>query len=178
MIEVLGEDVYIDSDVLVKKDVTIEGSHVAIDKGFYCTTDISIGNYIHIGPYVTIIGGKEGYFTAKGFNNIMAGVRIICGSDRFDDSGLFGAMIPKELNGTQIIKPVIMEEFSNIGTNAIVLPGSILRRGVLLTAGSLLMGDTEEWGVYKGNPAVLVKKINPDKIIENAKKLGYDLHNR
>jgi acetyltransferase-like isoleucine patch superfamily enzyme len=35
------------------------------------------------------------------------------------------------------------------------------------------MGDTEEWGVYKGNPAVLVKKINSEKIIQNAKKLGY-----
>ena len=103
----------------------------------------------------------------------MAGARIVCGSDRFDGSGLFGAMIPKELKGTQIIEPVIMEEFSNIGTNAIVLPGSILRRGVLLTAGSLLIGDTEEWGVYKGNPAVLVKKIDPTKIIENAKKIGY-----
>jgi acetyltransferase-like isoleucine patch superfamily enzyme len=103
----------------------------------------------------------------------MAGAKIICGSDRFDDSGLFGAMIPKELKGTQIIKPVIMEEFSNIGTNSIVLPGSILRKGVLLSAGSLLMGDTEEWGVYKGNPAILVKKIDGAKIIENAKKLGY-----
>jgi acetyltransferase-like isoleucine patch superfamily enzyme len=46
---------------------------------------------------------------------------------------------------------------------------------VLLTAGSLLIGDTEEWGVYKGNPAVIVKKINPKKIIENAKKLGYEI---
>jgi acetyltransferase-like isoleucine patch superfamily enzyme len=105
----------------------------------------------------------------------MAGARIVCGSDRFDDSGLFGAMIPNELKGNQIIEPVIMEEFSNIGTNAIVLPGSRLRRGVLLTAGSLLIGDTEEWGVYKGNPAVLVKKINPEQIIENAKKLGYEI---
>jgi len=101
----------------------------------------------------------------------MAGARIICGSDRFDDSGLFGALIPKEFKGKQIIEPIIMEEFSNIGTNAIVLPGSRLRKGVLLTAGSLLMGDTEEWGVYKGNPAVLVKKINGDKIIEYSKKL-------
>ena len=67
-----------------------------------------------------------------------------------------------------------MEEFSNIGTNSIVLPGSILRKGVLLAAGSLLIGDTEEWGVYKGNPAVLVKKINPEKIIKNAKLLGYE----
>ena len=174
MIKALGNDIIVDEDVFLKQDLIINGSHVAIDKGFYCTTNTIIGDYVHIGPYVTIIGGKEGSFTVKGFNNIMAGARIICGSDRFDDSGLFGAMIPKELKGTQIIKPIIMEEFSNIGTNAIVLPGSILRKGVLLTAGSLLIGDTEEWGVYKGNPAVLIKKINPIKIIENAKKLGYN----
>jgi acetyltransferase-like isoleucine patch superfamily enzyme len=177
MIKALGNDIIIDNDIVVKQDLVINGSHVAIDKGFYCTTNVTIGDYVHIGPYVTIIGGKEGSFRAVGFNNIMAGARIICGSDRFDDSGLFGAMIPKELKGTQIIEPVTMEEFSNVGTNAIVLPGSILRRGVLLTAGSLLIGDTEEWGVYKGNPAVLVKKIDPTKIIENAKKLGYDLYN-
>jgi len=174
MIKALGSDIIIDSDVVVKQDLLINGSHVAIDKGFYCTTKTTIGDYVHIGPYVTVIGGKEGSFKASGFNNIMAGARIVCGSDRFDDTGLFGAMIPKELKGKQIIEPVVMEEFSNIGTNAIVLPGSILRKGVLLTAGSLLMGDTEEWGVYKGNPAVLVKKIDPSKIIENAKKLGYN----
>ena len=174
MIKALGSDIIIDSDVVVKQDLLINGSHVAIDKGFYCTTKTTIGDYVHIGPYVTVIGGKEGSFKASGFNNIMAGARIVCGSDRFDDTGLFGAMIPKELKGKQIIEPVVMEEFSNIGTNAIVLPGSILRKGVLLTAGSLLMGDTEEWGVYKGNPAVLVKKIDPTKIIENAKKLGYN----
>lgn len=173
MIDVIGENVFIDSDITYKQTLKIRGSNVAIDKGAYFSANVRIGDYVHIGPYVTIIGGKSGLFTAKGFNNIMAGARIICGSDRFDDSGLFGAMIPKNLKGNQIIKPVIMEEFSNIGTNSIVLPGSTLRKGVLLTAGSLLIGDTEEWGIYKGNPAILVKKINPTKIIENAKKLGY-----
>ena len=172
---IIGDDVLIDNDVVFKRKDEIKiGNHVSIDKGFYCTTKLEIGNYVHISPYVTCIGGKDGSFFAKGFNNIMAGARIVCGSDRFDDSGLFGAMIPDKLKGKQIIKPIIMHEFSNIGTNAIVLPGSILRRGVLLTAGSLLMGDTEEWGVYKGNPAVLVKKINGDKILENAKHLGYN----
>ena len=170
----IGEDVIIDEDVIFKRpDSIIIGDHVAIDKGFYCTTNAWIGNYVHISPYVTCIGGKNAKFICKGFNNIMSGARIICASDRFDDSGLFGAMIPNELKGNQINKPVIMEEFSNIGTNAIVLPGTILRKGVLLSAGSLLMGDTEEWGVYKGNPAILVKKINPTKILENSKKLGY-----
>jgi acetyltransferase-like isoleucine patch superfamily enzyme len=173
-IKIIGQDVKIDKDISIKFKNAIHGSHVAIDKGFYCTTNILIGNYIHIGPYVTIIGGKNSFFEAKGFNNIMAGARIVCASDRFDDSGLFGAMIPNEYKGTQINKPIIMEEFSNIGTNAIVLPGSILRKGVLLSAGSLIMGDTEEWGIYKGNPAILIKKIDGTKIIENAKKLGYN----
>jgi acetyltransferase-like isoleucine patch superfamily enzyme len=168
------KDIIIDSDTIFKYPPNIIGDHIAIDKGFYCTTQIIINDYIHIGPYVTCIGGKGGNFTLKGFNNIMAGARIICSSDRFDDSGLFGAMIPKDLKGTQISKPIIMEEFSNIGTNSIVLPGSILRKGVLLAAGSLLIGDTEEWGIYKGNPAILVKKIDGSKIINNAKKLGYE----
>ena len=172
----IGKDVVLSKDIIIKLNETaVIGNHVAIDKGFYCTTQLEIGDYVHIAPYVTIIGGKNTSFKCMGFNNIMAGARIAGGSDRFDSSGLFGAMIPKEYQGKQIIEPVIMEEFSNIGTNAIVLPGSRLRKGVLVTAGSLLMGDTEEWGVYKGNPAVLVKKIDGTKMIESAKKLGYEL---
>ena len=165
-------NVFIDSDSVIKhKKLCKIGDNVAIDKGFYCTTKISVGDFVHIGPYVTCIGGQQGEFRIDGFNNIMAGARIICASDRFDDSGLFGAMIPDEYRGRLIVKPVVMERFSNIGTNAIVLPGSTLREGVLLCAGSLLMGDTEAWGVYKGNPAKLVKKINKDTILKNAESL-------
>lgn len=151
----------------------ILGFPVRIDRGFHCTVKLWAGDYVHISSYVTIIGGKNAEFSAYGFNNIMAGARIICASDRFDGSGLFGSLIPDELKGTQINEPVIMEEFSNIGTNAIVMPGSRLRKGVLLCAGSLLMGDTIEWGVYKGNPAKVIKVIDGTKIMLNAKKLGY-----
>jgi galactoside O-acetyltransferase len=168
------KDVFIHDTAEFKRGIDC-GDHVAVDTGVYATVPCKIGSYTHISPYVTIIGGETGHFECKGFNNIMAGARIICGSDRFDDSGLFGALIPSELKGRQIIAPVVMDEFSNIGTNAIVLPGSRLRKGVLLTAGSLLMGDTEEWGVYKGNPAILIQIIDGYKIIENAKKLGYEL---
>lgn len=168
----IGRDVIIDEWVKFKRPELVNiGDHVAIDFGFYCTTQIEIGNYVHISPHVTCIGGKDGKFMLHGFNNVMAGARIICGSDRFDDSGLSGALIPKNLKGKEIIGSVIMEEFSNIGTNAIVLPNSILRKGVLLSAGSLLIGDTVEWGVYKGNPAKLVRIINGEKIIKNAEIL-------
>ena len=37
---------------------------------------MEVGDYVHISPYVTIIGGNEASFIAKGFNNIMAGFQI------------------------------------------------------------------------------------------------------
>jgi len=169
---IIGTDVRIDANVKFTRPHLVRiGSHVVIDWCFYCTTQLSLGDYIHISPFVSCIGGEKTSLIVRGFNNIMAGARIICGSDRYDDSGLFGAMIPEEFKGRQIIGTVVLEEFASIGTNAIVLPNSVLRKGVLLAAGSLLMGDTEEWGVYKGNPAVLVKKITGEKAMRDAKKL-------
>ena len=109
-----------------------------------------------IAEKILVIQGEGDYTSAKKW--IEEEIRESTSDNVLLDE--FKSMIPKDLKGTQIIEPVIMEEFSNIGTNSILLPGSILRRGVLLTAGSLLMGDTEEWGVYKGNPAILVKKID------------------
>ena len=47
MIKALGNDIIVDNDVLVKTDLVINGSHVAIDKGFYCTTNTTIGDYVH-----------------------------------------------------------------------------------------------------------------------------------
>jgi acetyltransferase-like isoleucine patch superfamily enzyme len=165
---------FIDPDVFIVQEPKL-GKPVRIDDGFHCTTQLELGDFVHISPYVTCIGGGESKFICKGFNNIMAGARIICASDRFDDSGLFGALIPDELKGKHINEPVIVDEFANVGTNAVMMPGSRLRKGALLTIGSVLFGDTEEWGVYKGNPANCVRKIDGSEIMRRAKKLGYEL---
>lgn len=169
----LGDDVIIHEMTSFKRKALVSiGNHVGIDFGFYCTTKLDIGDYVHISPHVSCIGGKDSKFTAMGYNNIMAGARIVCTSDRFDGSGLFGAMIPQKYKGKQIIGDVVIEELAHIGTNAIILPGSILRRGVLLSAGSLLMGDTVPYGVYKGNPATLVKVVDGttmEKLLEQLK---------
>lgn len=169
----LKNDIYISKNTVIKQfKNSLFGNHISIDDFTYISTKLHIGDYTHIASNVTIIGGKESELICNGFNNIMSGARIICGSDRFDSSGLFGALIPNKLKGTQIIKPIIMEEFSNVGTNAVIMPGSILRQGVLVTIGSVLFGDSEPWGVYSGNPAKLVKKIDGTKIIDNANQLG------
>ena len=165
-----SRDIYLHKDVEFKIKPTL-GDRIAIDKGFYCTVNITIGSFTHISPYVTIIGGTKATFRCDGFNNIMAGARIICSSDRFDESGLFGALIPEKFKGTQVNAPVVMEKFSNVGTNSIILPGSKLREGVLIAAGSLHYGDTVPWGVYKGNPTKLIKVLNGDEAMKRAEEL-------
>ena len=65
----IGTDVIINDDVTFKRPELVSiGNHVAIDKGFYCTTGLEVGNYVHISPYVTCIGGADGKFICKGFN--------------------------------------------------------------------------------------------------------------
>ena len=58
-----GNDVLIGDCVHIKRPelVTI-GNRVAIDWGFYCTTQLEIRDYVHISPYVTCIGGKLALF--------------------------------------------------------------------------------------------------------------------
>ena len=56
---------------------------------------------------------------------------------------------------------------SNIGTNSIVLPGSIIEEGVLIASGSLFYGKSEPWTVYKGNPAIPVNKISSETALNN-----------
>jgi len=151
------------------------GDHVAIDYGFYCTTKLALGDYVHIGPHVSCIGGVDVGFIAKGFNNIMAGARIICASDRFAGLGIGGALIPDEYRGAVMKGNIIMEPFSNIGTNAIVMPGAHLAMGVMVSVGSVLFpGPTKPWGIYKGNPAKYVKRIRQETILLNAKAMGYE----
>ncbi|SMD10874.1 acyltransferase [Sporomusa malonica] len=178
LINTVGKNVYINSNVHIRRpELFSMGSNIAIDWGFYCTTQVSLGDFIHIGPYVTCIGGKEGLLKCAGFNNIMAGSRIVCVSDRFDHSGLFGTMIPAEYHGRLINEPVILEPFANVGTNAVVLPGANLAMGVLVTVGSVIRGKTEPWTIYSGNPAKPVKTIDGRKLIENAKQMGYFFDN-
>ncbi len=169
-----GDDVFISKYVEIRRPKLIEiGSHSAIDTGFYCTTGVVIEDYVHVGPYVTCIGGANGLLTMKNFAGFSAGCRIVCVSDEYLGEGLTGPMIPAELKGPIDFSPVICERFSLLGTNCVVLPGVTLGEGSVVGANSLVTKSTEPWTIYVGSPARAIKIRRKDKIIENAKKLGY-----
>jgi acetyltransferase-like isoleucine patch superfamily enzyme len=168
-----GTDVFISSNVEIRYPHLVNiGNHVAIDTGFYCTVQAGIGDYTHIGPYVSVIGGTEASLFMKGFNTIGAGSRILCASDEFLGAGLVG-MTPPKYRDNIIYEPVQFDLFSSIGTNVVLHPGVNLGEGCVVGSCSLVTKDTEPWTIYYGIPAAPIKLRPRDKILEGAKKLGY-----
>lgn len=170
-----GKDIFISQNVEIKRPHLVNlGNHIAIDSGFYCTTQLEIADYVHIGPQVTVIGGASGLLKVGNFCSISAGSRIICGSDSFTGDGLVSTVVPKNLNGSVIIKPVIIENFASITTNVVIAPGVKIATGSVIGANSFVNADTEPWTIYVGNPARPIKMREKVKMIENAKLLGYN----
>lgn len=174
MLKKVGADVFVSAHVAIRRPHLVAiGNHVAIDAGLYLTTAAELGDYIHIGPYVAIIGGERGLLKMGNFTNIAVGGRIICVSDTFSGNGLVTAPgIPAEFCELKIA-PVVFEDFANVGTNAVIMPGVTLGEGSVVGACSLVTKDTEPWTVYMGTPARPVKARPKKKMLKYAKKLGY-----
>jgi acetyltransferase-like isoleucine patch superfamily enzyme len=164
-----GKNVFVSSNVEIRRPHLVKiGDHVAIDSGFYLTTHAEIGSYVHIGPYVTCIGGESGKLKMGNFTTIAAGARIICYGDEHLGQGLVGPIIPKEFSDQKIGGEVVLEDYVALGTSCIVFPGITLKEGSVLGAGSVLTMDTQPWTIYVGNPAKPLKT----RLKENMQKFG------
>jgi len=171
----VGNDVLIGPNADFRRPHLISiGSHVAIDTGTYITTAANIGDYVHIGPYVTVIGGEQALLVMGNFTNLAAGCRVICGSDRFQGAGLIGpATLPKKYKDEMKLAPVVLENFANVGSNAVIMPGVTLAEGSVIGACSLVTKSTEPWTIYTGIPAKRLKSRPREKMIRYAAALGY-----
>lgn len=154
------------------------GNHSAIDSFFYSTVPLFIGDYVHIAPHVSVIGGSESSLTMEHFTFLATGTRVVCGSEDYTSGGLMGATIPSEHKAPTKIAPVKFEIFSGCGANSVIMPGVTIAMGSKIGAGSVVTKSTEPWGIYVGSPARLVKFIDEparDKTLEHARLMGYDV---
>jgi acetyltransferase-like isoleucine patch superfamily enzyme len=149
-----GKDVIISPDFSFLHPETIEigngvfiGSHTFIQGRIdgYC----KIGNKVWIGPY--------SYFDARAlliedYVGVGPGIRIL-GSEHTGD--------PKDLPVIQtdlVIKPIKICLNSDIGTNAVILPGVTIGEGAIVGAGAVVTKDVEPFTIVAGVPAKLLKK--------------------
>jgi galactoside O-acetyltransferase len=170
----IGDDVRISDLAFIARPELMEvGSHIAIDMWTYISTQLVLGDYIHIAPSVSIIGGAIASLTMEDFTNIGSGSRVVCASDDFLQ-GLISPVVPIE-HRTVINKPVVFKKYSTLGVNCTVLPGVTLGEGSIVGANSVVTKDTEPWMVYAGSPAKPIKVRDKERILESARKLGYEV---
>lgn len=166
----VGDDVRVSNQAVIVRPELVEiGDHVAIDMWVYLSTQAVIGNYIHIAPSVSIIGGAPALLIMEDFTNIGSGGRIVCATDDFMQ-GLISPVVPLE-HRTVINKPVTFKRYATLGVNCTVLPGVTLGEGCIVGAGSVVTRDTKPWTVYAGSPAKPIKPRDSKRILESAQKL-------
>ena len=101
-----------------------EGAH------FSCREGLKIGNYVMIGPNITIIGGDH----------------------KFEETDQPMWSYSKGIDNT-----IVIEDDVWIGANVTLLKNAHISKGCVIGACSVVVKKTEPYGVYVGNPARLIK---------------------
>mgnify|MGYP002784345987 CR=1 FL=1 len=176
LISKCGEDVFISANVEIRRPNLVQiGSHVAIDTGFYLTTQADIGSYVHLGPYITVVGGANSKWIVGDFATVAAGCRIIAGSDRFNGAGFTSVTVPEQYRDEVKYSTIRIGRFAGVGTNAVIMPGVELAEGCVIGANSLVTGHTEPWTVYYGSPARPIRSRPKERMLQFARELGYQV---
>lgn len=106
---------------------------------------LSIGNCVWIGEEVWI--DNLDHVTLGENTCLSQGSYILTGNHNF-----------KKASFDLITKPIVIEEGVWIGARAVVCPGVTCASHSVLTVGSVATKDLSSYGLYSGNPAVLIKQ--------------------
>lgn len=135
------ENVYLGRNVYV--------GHQAILKGYY-------KNALRIGDETWI--GQQCFFHAAGGLTIGArvgiapGVKILTSAHREE-----GRAVPILFSAVDLA-PVVIEDDSDVGVGAVVLPGVTIGRGAQIGAGAVVTKDVPPYAVAVGVPARVVRE--------------------
>ncbi len=131
------------------------GNDVRIDDFCILSGEIKLGNFIHISAYSALYGrfGIE----MDDYSGLSPRCTVFSASDDFSGDWLIGPMVNHEL--TKVTgERVAIGKFSQLGSGCVVLPGASIGEGVTVGAMSLIIHHLDDWGIYKGIPAVFYKK--------------------
>jgi len=106
---------------------------------------LEIGNNVWIGEEVWI----DNLGKVKIGNNVCLsqGAMLLCGNHNY-----------KKETFDLIVGDITLEDGVWVGAKAAVCPGVTMKSHSILSVGSVLTKDAEAYGIYQGNPAVLVKR--------------------
>jgi galactoside O-acetyltransferase len=127
-----------------------------------------IGRFVHIAPFVSIIGGGE--FSIDDFSGFSAGCRVITGTDDYLGPFMTNPTVPREFTN-YMISHVAIGKSVVVGTNAVIFPGVTIGEGAAVAACAVVRRDLAPWGVYAGNPARKIGERDQAAILERRRLL-------
>lgn len=160
---------------LVKRDFIVYGFFNKVEGKFFKQTriasnailvnkeNINIQNHVWVGHY-SLLDGIGGIYIGEGVN--IASHTCIYTHSSHNAIRLMGSKfieIPAENRSGYIIDKVQIGEYTFIGTSSVILPGTVLGRGCIVGAGSVVKGEFPDYSVLAGNPA---KVINDSREID------------
>jgi dTDP-4-amino-4,6-dideoxy-D-glucose acyltransferase len=129
------------------------GDNVRIDD--FCVLSagergISIGNYVHIAVYSSLMGA--GRITFSDFSGLSSRVSIYSSNDDYSGATMSNPTVPGQYTGATHAD-VFLGKHVIVGCGSVILPGVTLEEGVAVGALSLVNRDCRAFGIYSGNPA-------------------------
>lgn len=111
---------------------------------------IEIGTYVHVAVFSLLIG--QGRISMGDFSGLSSRVSLYSSSDDYTGEWLTNPTVPAEFKHPDE-GDVTLGRHVIIGSNTIVLPGSVLEEGAAVGAQSLVRGKCLAFTTYSGVPA-------------------------
>ena len=157
---------YVGRNVLIGVNVKIGcfpelniGDFAYLDRGVAIMCPATLGAHCHLATEVFVSGG--GSLELEDYASI--GMRsIVLTSTDSPRKGFraSGPMVP--IAQRLVVKgETVLRRDAFTGPFTLLFPGAVMKEGSVLSGGSVLRRGTKAWGVYHGNPAVMISKRDP-----------------
>lgn len=157
------------------------GDDSIVDDYCYFSTSVRIGRCTHIASGCSIAGGTDMHFQIGQFCSLSSGVKVWCTSDDFVNDII--TIIPSDIEPVKkhlIRGDVILEDYTAIGSNSVVMPKNHVPEGTVVGALSFVPVAFEfrPWSVYAGIPIRFLGPRNRESVMEQVHRLDKSLQAR
>ncbi|MEM9296788.1 MAG: hypothetical protein AAGA64_00245 [Bacteroidota bacterium] len=149
-----------------------------VDDYCYFSVRVRVGAYSHIASGCSVAGGKDKLFEMGRYSSLSSGVKVWCASNDFVNDLVMIEVEGLELPNKKMVEgDVILGDFTGIGSNSVVMPGSVIPIGSVVGAQSFVpaYSKLEPWTVYAGNPVRKIKERNRSNVLNQVAYLDSHL---
>ena len=170
-----GDNVIIGKTVRIRYPELVSiGDNVIIDDFTYISTELEVGNYVHIAAGCKIIGGPKSKVVMRDFSTLAPNVVLSAGSDDYR-SGIAGPFVPMSLKADALMGCIEIGRHSIVGANSTVLPNVMFHDGSSVGAQSLVKDSLASWTLNVGVPTRCIGNRNAEEILNFEKSFKEEL---